>query len=467
MKPRTSLALVLLALLALGVVLFWERGLPGTDERRERRGMLLPDVDAEGVERIAVVRDGETLALEKADEDWWLREPIEDRADRYRVEQLIRDLIEAEVTGRIAADRVQGGDEATGLGDGAVRIELSGAEASADVEIGARRVPGGLRYARLAGDDRLALVRERLTETLSVTVQGLRDKTLVSASTVDMRRLVVERSGERFLELVRGGTPEHGESWRLVHPIEDAADRGRVTTLLSELVALRADAFVDVSPAEDAGLDPADWRFVVELAEDDGEQTDGRVVEIALGREAVDGSGLRFASISNREALFEVMADALLALLSRPLESFRSMMALDLTTWDVAEVEITRAGDTLTVARVDDEFDPESKWRAVSPAGFPLDAAAFDRTLSELARIEAKRLADDVSREKAGLVEPVAMLTLRYEDALARPPVTLEIGGPAGAGEVFARRSGRATTLVIEQELATKIDTSRIRRDPS
>ena len=465
MKPRTAIVLLVIALAGWAAVLLWEKDLPGTEERLEKAGLLLPQVDRDAVRRVEIRRPDQAILLEREDTGkdtrprWRLREPIEDRADGSAVDSLLSDLLETKERSSVAPGELAASEEEAGLGKEAIHVILAGEGFRHELVVSGKPLPGGLRYVRVDGTGPLHLVGGGLADAVTRPVDELRDRQLLGdVSTVDVASLDVLEDGKRTLSFVR----REGDDWWIVAPIEDDADNTLVGDLVSRVTGARAERFVDDPPGPDGeiGLDPPAYAFRAALRS----PREG-TVELQLGDETPSGAGRRWAAVPGRPGRFEVYAATILGLLDRDPDDWRSRLALDYSAWDVLEFDLERDGTKLTVSRVEDGSAPE-KWVPLEPADFPLDPDAADRLVQDLARTEVVRLAPGTDPVRVGLDHPVARLVIRRREPERFPDLVLEIGDPAGEGGCWARRVGRSVPFVIRAETAARIDPRRLRRAP-
>lgn len=454
MRGRTILVLVVLAVAGWLAWLLWLRSAPSVEERRASAGLVLPGLDAAAVNRITIERADGTIALSKTGDRWKLDRPVEDAGQQTTVEQLLRDLADAKALARIPPAEIQGGAEAAGLGAGATHVVLEGAGGRRELTLGTAEIPGRRRYARVAGAAALALVDDSLADSVGRSVDDFRDHDLFRLSAIDISRWRMDQSGGAPLIFERRG----GENWWIVAPIVDAADNLLAGGALSRILSLRADHFLDrPAPGRELGLDPP--AVTVQLFDAKG----GVAGVLRLGLETENGR--RYGSVEGRRDEFEVYASELLHELARPPAEFRSKVALDAAVYDIAEVELARGAAVVAFRRVQGaKAAGDVAWELKIPASFPFDPQKAADVVSRLAHIEVRRLADDVTPEAAGLTPPRARLTVLGEDARRLPRAVVEVGGPAGQGEVYARREGRPAVLVLDEKIARDIDPAAVKR---
>lgn len=431
MRPRTSFFLLALVLAGASGVWFWERKLPGTAALQEKRGLVLADLAAENVDRVVIARSGVRLVFHRAGGGWSMLEPVADRAAALEIDELVREVAQLRASATLAPADLQGGAEAAGFGQlGSISFTLQAGKQESAFEIGAAEIPGGSRYLRTAGRPEIFVVPSSLAERAGRPAAAYRDPALFSLATTAILGFSV--APRRGTELAFERRPDGG--WWITRPLEDDAEDSRVIEFLGRVLGLSAEAALD-QPGEThlAALTPPD--LVVRLRVGDNRPA----LELHLGRPLHEGGARRPARVTGRPAVFEVDPGPLLELPDRPLASWATLLLLDFSLPELQEVAVTRGGKTVRAA-----LGPPENEELIAP----------------WSRIEALRqLAAPPAG--AGLERPAARLALRFKDTASRPPVELEIGGPAGPGETYARRSGRAGCFVISTETALSIDPAR------
>lgn len=454
MSGRGSL---LLAALAVGIGLFiwlWERDQPGTEQRRQVASRLLPRFDPEAIDRIVISRRDATIELLRQDGKWRLAAPLQEAAEELTVTSLLRRLGETNASQRLDAAEIQGGLAAGGLDRDATRLELGGGGTTTRLTFGTRDIGPSQRFVAVGEGGRLAVVEATVVEALEQPIERFRDHSLFDASTIDVQRISFHSLGQPTLQFERRG----GEQWWLTAPLIDAADNSLVNPLVSKLLALRIDQFLERSAADPPVATPSELSIVIEGA---AGATLGR-----LELRAALPSGARLARTDRRPQAFLVQSAPLEAELRRPASAWRSPLAVDTSVWDLAELELQRGAARLVLRRaIDANGSVTGPWMAAEPAGAAIDAAKVDALVSRLARVESRRLVDDLDWARAGLTTPAARVVLRRADPSRYPESTLVIGAaaePAGSKEVYAGVPGRTCVLVIDAALAEGLDPARL-----
>lgn len=432
MKPRTAYFLVGLALAGAAVVWFWERKLPGTAEIQEQQGLLFPEWKADQVDQLTIRRPQEELIFQRQEDTWKLVKPVEDRADGPTVNDLIREVVSLRSSAALLPAEIQGGAEGAGFGKpGSLSFTLRAGSQNLGFEIGSEVIPGGSRFVKVNGRTEVLVVPSLLAELAGRPATDFRDHALFSLTTASIREFEVIRSDGEEMAFLR--KPDGG--WWITRPLEDDADDSLVSGILGSALGLQAETITDFPSADQAAF----LAHPVLTLRMKTEPPAPQIIEVRLTQELGKDSPRRLARSNVRNPVFEVDAGSLSRSLEKKPADFSTLLLLDFSPFDLAEGEISRGGKT-----------------AKALPGNP----KADELWGLLARVEALRSVPPSAA--AGLDPPVARLVLRFKDSAAHPPVTLEIGGPAGPDETYARRSGRKKLFVIQTETARLIDPSRV-----
>ncbi|HUO86110.1 MAG TPA: DUF4340 domain-containing protein [Thermoanaerobaculia bacterium] len=312
MRSRSLLVLLALVLGLGAFIWFYERQLPGSEEREAQARRLVPGLDPGTVTAIDLERGEEKVRLERspaagdgvdADADEGTDEPMEEAvegpasaewrlaaperlagapADRVAVEGLLSALAAVEKSRSLASiDR-----RALGLEPPRVRVRLELADGEPIVLAVGEDLPASSDMVVLVEATGEAHVVDRtILQDLTRAAGDWRSRQIFTVGRDQVTRITLAGGDddEVALERAAGG-------FRMVRPIADLADPTAVEQLLGSLTGLTAERFVDdpdALPAE-LGLEPPRGRATVELA-------GGRpplVVEIGAPR--AEGAGHTF-----------------------------------------------------------------------------------------------------------------------------------------------------------------------------
>jgi hypothetical protein len=239
---------------------------------------------------------------------WRLEEPVKDEADHAEVRRVLGTLEWLEWSAELSPAEAK----ERGLGEVALTVSIERREGKTPIsfEVGPEKL--GERPVRLAGDERLFLVKADLVKNFGQEPWKFRNKQLVPIERGRMDRLVLKlpaaQAGPgvaaRELTLV-----EHDGFWRLDGPQGEFAVKAAVDELLEGVVALRASGVEKEAPAE-ADLEPLGltrpWAtLVVEHpaappapdAKPDAPKDTAEKVTVTLGAEVPGQAGERYARV--------------------------------------------------------------------------------------------------------------------------------------------------------------------------
>jgi hypothetical protein len=220
------------------------------------------------------------------------------------------------------------------------------------------------------------------------------------------RRVAVTNTHGRF-ELIK-----EKETWRLVAPVEDDANAGAVSSLLSTLASLKADRTLEAKDLAlaDYGLAPAALEVTVE-----GES--GRLADLKVGGELPLGS-LR-AALTTGEKVF--MVNTWIASdLERDLGGWRSTDLVQVMSADVASLTIAAAGGRVALAHA------EGRWTLTEPFADHADRERAEGLIGDLNAAQVKEHVDRPGDLAAlGLASPRVQITMVRKDAA---PLQLAFG---------------------------------------
>ena len=420
MRPR-SLLVLLAVVLALGAfVWFFERDLPGSEEREAQAKRLVPGLEVAAVTAFEVESGGERVRIERvaapeggaesADEaedaegtgfdapvepaaEWRIAAPERfagARADRVAVEGLLSAVaalersrtleeIDRQALG-LAAPRARltierGSDEGGdgGDGEGGPIVLAAGADLPASSDMVVLREDTGEAH----------VVDRTVLQDLTRAAGDWRARQLVAAERQDVRRITLAGGEGGPVVLERAA---EGGGFRVVRPLEDVADPAAVDQLLGALTGLTADRFVDSAEPSPAalGLDPPRARVRAELA------SGAPPVEVAIGAPRPEGDGYTFRV---GRQLF-VAETPLGDLAARPPRQWRSPAITALELYRVDRVTVEDGEDRVVLERSGTDWRRDGASISYTPVSDLLFALVEARADEVVPRAEAGPLGE-------------------------------------------------------------------------
>lgn len=227
---------------------------------REKRLAIFEDKD---VQSLAVELAGKpAYTLEKRGEDWFIKSPIEARAEKAQVTTLLSSLrflratrFATEALGDAKALATYGLDKPSlavtvGVGEAKMRLLFA--------TVTAAKGGGEQKFGMVEGVKNPVLeVNEDLSKKYVIALNDLRDKLIASFEREQVSKVVV-MDGEIKTELVKKKNDKQEDQWTFADGKETAD--GRVASLLWRLSSLRGKQIVtdkvDAVAKSNAGLEP-------------------------------------------------------------------------------------------------------------------------------------------------------------------------------------------------------------------
>jgi hypothetical protein len=496
-RPRTLLVLAIVVVALGAFIRFYERDLPSSDERAKQAKKVL-DFKKDQVTRVRLVVNGVSgvngvagasgaaggtaVVLEKVQPlkaakpaaaklpealanpgpqalgEWRIAQPISAPADAAAVDRLLDSLANLEKSRTL--DQVVPADVGLDKPRAVVALTLSGKPGETVVDVGAAVPTGGQTIVAIAGRPQAYVVGDSLMSDVNKKPGDWRDRQMFHGDRDAVERLAwTVGSGPRVVLARRG------DRFWLESPIVDRADRDQVEKLLSDLVGLSAESFVDAPPRPSPPPPPPPHSvleavvagqpapFRVELgASHPAHPADTAPAQPGAPPEAagtLTSARVGATAFETRSSLAETLA--------RPPAEWRSPLLSGLEVHQVDAVVVRDAQGALQLTRSGTDWKRGAatiSYLPVSDLLFAVTEAKADRLLTPA----------EAAAQGAGAGQPAATFELKGGQAGSE---TITLYPPlAGATHgVPARVSGRDTVLLLPEpklkEIRDRVDAVR------
>ncbi len=441
MRGKSVLILAGLVLALGSYVLFVERTLTSTDERRTAATRIV-DFASDSVREVRIDRGGEVVHLkraEPADTDepsWRLVEPFGGKANREQVKALLETIVALErqrtIEGLSRADAGLTPPRATvtmvgETGQGADRFETI-------LEIGPDVPATDSMLLAIGGREAVDQVDTTLWSAVSRAPGDWRDATVL---TIDRDRVhgarIIGPHGTLAL------TMRENELW-VASPYEDRANPTLGGKLLGAIAQVRAERFVD-QPWDTASADAASSSIEIDL---EGQPTP---TIIRFGSPRPEDPETVLARIGN-ETL--VLRSPLTELVGIEPAGWRDPRWATLQVFGIHKAIVTDDRGTTVLARQDAEWTRDGK---------PVDYALASELLYAVTDLESTTIADRSALRVAGSdgtpagASGSALLTIRLESEPRDGMPSHENLSlfPLSDGRLMARTNRRDAVLLFEE----------------
>lgn len=361
-------------------------------------------VDQAQVKRVEVHQGDQLIAAETdGDKGWKLVAPLEAKADRSKVGELLSAVNGAKVK-EFIEEAPQ--DLATyGLNPPHARLLffIGDDRAEKSLLLGSEDTAKGGLYARRAATDNVFLIETRLQEKIPKEASDWRDRTLLVFKREDVQRVEIH-AGNEMTEVTCvencGKIPD--DKWQIKRPMDAKADAIKVRTLLRNLEDLKVKTFI-TEGAEDPspyGLDNPPAQVHIWLKEK------AEPITVLLGREDAEKGG-SYVKLPARPAVYLIDTKDQKDFVKRAAD-LRDRKLLPFKVREVRKIEITHPDRELVI-----EGDGES-WSLTKPEKAKLEVSKVRSLLWKLEDLEFKDEwnTTEIAADVHGLESPSATVTL-------------------------------------------------------
>jgi hypothetical protein len=438
MKIRNTIILIVIA---AGLFFYMYRYEIVKVKQREDAEALAAKVMPFEPDSVQVVRvwsgDGEVVCARDGS-DWKITEPVQTKGDKSEIDNLISNVTQQSIERKL-------GDEpqnlsSFGLDKPASMIQLEGHSFESDtLYLGKKNPTGTFAYARLSGDPTVFLLPQVTLSQLDKNLFNLRDKLVLNVEREDVGKFTIKsEKGTITCE-------KRGDDWYLTEPIEDQADRGSVSRVLSSVSNGKAVGF-ETEKAEDLsayGLAKPSVTVDVYTGADNQQHS------LSIGKLS---DRKYYAKDASRDPIFTVN-NVFYESVTQDVKSFRDKKVLDFDRSAVTALEIIEPEETVLC-----EKDSASTWyvmKAPGPEKVPAKESKVNQLLSTLVALRVEEFADDAPKSLApyGLEAPWLEIAVKGESGeLAR----VSIGDQKGEN-YYAHSSGRDRVYLVRGRSVTSL----------
>jgi hypothetical protein len=411
MFPSRTTRILLAAVLALGALL----AVPTRRNTGQEDLPSLAAVNLEDVTRIVLTRAGQPTVMEKEEDRWFLRQPLQAAADTASIRSLIRGF-----TKPVPMDlRVDEGNlEDYQLDDSNnVTVELftDGTEPTVAFVMG-KDLAGGSSLLRLRDAEAVYRARVGGRHRFDREATDWRDRTLLD---LDSGRVVGLSliAGGHDLTFTRDLQPGEGDAeptaspWRLADDPAFPVDQPTVTAVVQAIARLRASELH--APDYGSGWDEPLVRCVLTL-------DDGTVASLSMVA-APDGEAA-LARVQGRDDVFRV-ARTWLERFAWPAAEFRDKAVFSFARDQVDSIALEEGGHHV---RIQQDLGTHL-WRVVEPVAMEAELRKTLATVNALSELRAERVSQGNEPVAAGLVPPHSRFTIGFIDGSTH---VLEVSAP-------------------------------------
>lgn len=421
MRGLRSFAGLLAILIALGAYLYFveSKRTPGDDA--EKRDKVFT-VDADTIEEVTIKSEsGERTTLRKAGDEWQIVAPSAAPADRREISGITTNLSTLEQQ-RVVEENPSDLEE-FGLAKPRIEVAFKAGGHEHRLLIGDKTPTGADLYARTGAQSRVFLVASFVESTFNRGTFDLRDKSALQFDREKADAVEIVTSG-RTLKFARADG-----QWTIAQPQVSRVDAAAIEGLVSRLSGLQMKKVATEPDEKQYQLDKP--QATVRVGVGSAQST------LVIGARTPDGDV--YARDASKPTIFTVEG-SLLDDLKKDAGEYRQKDIFDARAFNTTRVEITRAGETITL-----EKNGET-WRQTTPAAKDADAAKVDALLSALTAARATSFADAAP---AGASVAVT-IAVRFDEGKEERVTFMRAGADAFATRADAKGAAKIDAATLD-----------------
>ena len=368
------------------------------------RDKTVLSLDQAQVKRVEVHYGEQVIAAEaEGGQGWKLMAPLEAKADKTKISELLSSIREAKVKEFI--DETPQDLAKYGLNPPQWRLVflVGDDRAEKSLLVGNEEPAKSGVYAKRGTTDNVFLVETKLLEKVPKQASDWRDRMLLAFKRDEVQKVEI-RAGDDIMEVACvencGKIPD--DRWQIKQPLDAKADAVKVRTLLRNLEELKVKTFIteaadDLAPY---GLNNPSAQIHVWLKDK------SEPIAVLLGREDADKSGY-YVKLPERPAVYLIDSKDYGDLVKKVPE-LRDRKLLAFKARDVRKIEVKHPDGEVVI-----EGDGET-WSQVKPEKAKLEGYKVRSLLWKVEDLEFKEewQATAVPPEVRGLDNPAATVTL-------------------------------------------------------
>ncbi len=382
------------------------------------------EYDIDAVERVRIQSDSkEPIVCSRADQHWWMTQPVADRGDAERIRDILSELKNL----MIAKDDFVSDKEEDiaryGLDKPRLTISIGSTEGDVQSLLLGHSLDNRI-YAKRDDESSIFFVHDVVLSDLDLEANDLRDKLLLRFDSIGTYG--IEKVELKYPDTTLTMVKTKQYDWMITSPTEILADRDIVREFVERIKDLQIQIYEDDSGEDFDKYGLGDSSIEVSVFRKIGE---GETVKFMIGDSDPDG-GLCYVRKDGENAVYSVPTEQFYDVAQSGFIAFRDKLVLEFPKENAQEIIIDRDGKTFVCKK--NEEGPVLKWNMTSPVNMEADINSVNQIVWNLSFLTAGKIialsAEDLGMY--GLDSPGMKVSVIYEDS----------GMIAGGDEVISEK---------------------------
>ena len=407
------------------------------------------EFDEDAVERIRIQSDSkEAIVCSKADQLWWVSQPVSDRGDSERIKGILNELKNIKIDKTEFVSDNKDDISRHGLDKPRLTVSIGYKDKSQSILLGHNL--DNKVYAKRDDESSIFLVHDVVIRDLDLEPNDLRDKQLLRFDSIGTYG--IEKIELKYPDAILTMEKTRQYDWMIKSPTEILADRDTVREFVEKIKDLQIQSYVDDSGGnyDEYGLGKSSVEVSVFRKIGEGE-----TVKFMVGKTDANG-GLCYVKRDGEDAVYSVPTENFYDVATGGFIAFRDKIVLEFPKENARKLVIDRDGKTFVCQK---EVDNIEKWLLTNPVSVEADIDAVNQVVWNLSFLKVGKLvalsAEDLG--KYGLDNPGIKVSVTYEGS-----------GGTGSGDEVISEEGDLTkpkekitrTLLVGRKLEPEKDKS-------
>ncbi len=375
----------------------------------ELRNKWVFEFDKDAVERLKIQSDSkEAIVCSKADQHWWVSQPVSDRGDSERIKGILNELKNIKIDKTEFVSDSKDDISRHGLDKPRLTISIGYKNKSQSILLGHNL--DNKVYAKRDDESSIFLVHDVVIRDLDLEPNDLRDKQLLRFDSIGTYG--IEKIELKYPDAILTMEKTRQYDWMIKSPTEILADRDTVREFVEKIKDLQIQSYVDDSGGNYDEYGLGESSVEVSVFRKIGE---GETVKFMIGKTDEDG-GLCYVRRDGEDAVYSVPTENFYDVATGGFLAFRDKVVLEFPKENAQKLVIDRDGKTFVCQK---EVDNVEKWFLISPVSVEADTDAVNQVVWSLSFFNVDKLvalsAEDLG--KYGLDSPSIKVSVTYEDS--------------------------------------------------
>jgi Domain of unknown function (DUF4340) len=403
MNRKTLSAIAAFAV--LGIIALYALRQPEKGETAKDQQRPIAKVNPAELDTLQVTRSGATTTLKKEGDKFKVSAPLAYPADEFVAKAAFEAIGKLDFSNLVTEKKTKHAEFEVEEGKGlhvVAKSEKTGGKVLADLYVG--KAAGNGTMVRPAGKDDVWQAAGGLRATFDKAPTDWRDKSITTFNAADVEMLKVKAKDGNEIITKKTGAKVAGsadDKWDVATSSVkfDKLDNTIPNGIVSSLASWKTNDFADGAKAADTGLDAPALTITVTLK-------GGKKVTVLVGNKKGQGNDDDFYVKADAPQVFLVKKFGIERVNKRPIE-FKDKTVCDLPEADIAEIAVTNAANSFTVAKA------ATGWKATKPPKLDLDTDKMGPMASGFKDWKAVSIAEDGSPAATGLGKPRAVIVAK------------------------------------------------------